>query len=310
MEEVKTNIRQADNRAKAEGYLSEKKLELVDVNGNNIIKGNITIQTSADNFVTFSVYIAEKTKNGGENRAFAGMKTVMEEYKSIADVGKENADKVRVTNGQINPYTRADEAGNLMEGLNYRTNFINRVRESDEFDPHAEFEVEMYVAAFVPEIKNDAETGRQIIKGYVPTYNGIESLTLVAPCDGEVNWADLVSQNYTIGRTGRFFGTMENHRIETITEIPLLGGAMKKEKSFKYENELLITGISEPYGEDDENAYSVDVIKAALAEKKIENDRKIAEAKERKGNSGGFASAKTNNSQTAASHRPAPVPQF
>ena len=309
MEEVKTNIRQADNKAKAEGHLAEKKLEVSEINGNKVIKGNITIQTSADNFITFSVYVPEKTKNGTDNKAYAGISTVMNEYKSIADVGKDDADKVRVSNGQINPYTRADEAGNIIEGLNYRTNFINRVRETDTFDPHAEFEVEMYVSAFIPEIKNDVETGRVIVKGYVPTYNGIESLTLVAPKDGEVDWAELISQNYTIGKTGRFFGTMENHRIETVTKVPLLGGAVKEEKSYHYENELLITGASEPYGEDDDNAYSADVIKAALTEKEIENKRKIEDARGRSGNSGGFASTRATSS-TAAAHRSAPVPQF
>ena len=59
---METNLRQPINEITVEGTLSEKNLELVNEKGIDIIKGTITVQTSEDNFATFSIYNSSKTK--------------------------------------------------------------------------------------------------------------------------------------------------------------------------------------------------------------------------------------------------------
>ena len=104
-----TNLRQADAKVVVEGYVSEKDLNIVrGDDGINSIRGSLTVKTSEDNFVRFSVICKEKTNRGTENKAYAGLVTVMNEYKSIADVGAEEADYI---NKQL-------KRGSLKAGLN------------------------------------------------------------------------------------------------------------------------------------------------------------------------------------------------
>ena len=184
MAETKTNLRQANTKATAVGLLTDKKLEIKTdpKDGEKHIEGTVTVKTSDKNFVTFSVYSKEKKKNGEENKAYAGLVTVMNEFQSVADVG-DNADYIRV-NGQLNPYR--GQNGN--EVIGYRGSFFNRIRNVETIEPEACFETEMFIQSIVPEMGKDTdgemtETGRLKITGWVPTYNGIEPVDLIVPED-------------------------------------------------------------------------------------------------------------------------------
>jgi hypothetical protein len=92
--------------------------------GVRTIEGTITIKTADTNFVQMRVRCADKKKDGSENKTFAGVMTVMNEYKSIADVGEDEADRVR-TSGQINLF-RSNNNGN--EIVSYTSNFFNKLK--------------------------------------------------------------------------------------------------------------------------------------------------------------------------------------
>ena len=98
---METNLRQADAKVSVCGVVSDKKLEMKTENGVRTIEGTITIKTSDTNFVQMRIRCADKKKDGTENKTFAGVMTVMNEYKAIADVGEDEADRVR-TSGKIN----------------------------------------------------------------------------------------------------------------------------------------------------------------------------------------------------------------
>ena len=140
---METNLRQAENKIVAEGYLAEKNLELKKIDGVDNISGSIVIQTSEDNFVTFKYGASELRKDKKPNGNYAGVLTVYEQYKSIAEVGKEECDKVRVTKGQLNPYVMVVPKSGEKREINaaYRTNFVNRLKTNDNFEPKATFEV-------------------------------------------------------------------------------------------------------------------------------------------------------------------------
>lgn len=270
---METNLRQANTRADVVGVVAEKKLEIVNEDGKNKIKGYVTVKTSDVNFVRFNVNVNEKTKTGKDNKTYAGIQTVMNEYKSIAEAG-EDATKVRVS-GNINPFTNQNGEKSIM----YNGNFFNRVKNEDDFEPKSEFSVEMYISGINPEF--DAEgctTGRVIVEGWLPTYNGIEPLELVA----EQQIGQAIESSFEVNQTVEFYGEIINNRVETITEIPVKIGKPRKKITTNIKNELLITGASEPYekGITQELPYETDVIRAAIQERA----NKIKEAK-----------AKTNN---------------
>lgn len=257
-----TNLRQAETNVTVEGLVSEMNLEeKMDDKGVNVITGSVTIKTSDVNFVRLSVYSKEKKTDGTDNSVYSGIKTVMTEYKTIANDGEDAADYVRVK-GQLSLYHNMQRG---TDDVNYRASFFTRLSKKDDNEPRAEFDVEMFVNSIVPETGRDGEeTGRLMIKGWVPSYNSIDPLTLVA--DEEI--ADAVDSLISPGQTVKFLGDLVNNRIETKVEIPVVIGKPRIEKKVSYKNELLITGVEEPYEEDGPVApYKAEVIKAAIQER-------------------------------------------
>lgn len=268
-----THLRQANTRATAVGLLTDKKLEIKTKDGEKHIEGTVTVKTSDKNFVTFSVYCKEKKNNGDPNGAYAGLVTVMDEFNAVADVGEDAADYIRV-NGQLNPYR--GQNGN--EIVSYRGSFFNRIRNVENLEMEAGFETEMFIQSIVPEMGKDrdgemSETGRLKVTGWVPTYNGIEPVDLIVPED----LADALENTYEPGQTVEFYGDIVNNRIVETIEKPVAFGKPKKETRSTYINELVVTGGSEPY-EDEEGdhvPYDKDAIKGAIQERnnKIEEEK-------------------------------------
>lgn len=284
MAEVKTNLRQANTKAYVVGILSEKALEVKTEEGKTKVTGHLTIKTSDVNFIKFTVNVNEKTNAGADNKCYSGILTVMEEYKSIAEAGEEEATRVKVS-GDVNVFTTRDGK----PGVSYKSNFFNRLKADEEFEPKAEFSVETYITNISPELNTDGEeTGRIVVSGWCPTYNGIEPVELVA--EGETGKA--VENTFKDGQTVEFYGEIINNRIETITEIPVAIGKPRKKVEVSYKNDLLITGASEAYEENvtPEIPYEDGVIEAALQERK--NKLEEAKAKAQSGNKAPAAATK------------------
>ena len=266
-----TNIRQAENSVEVIGIVSEKDLKEEIVDGVKQISGSVTVKTSDVNFVRFNVKASEKKRDGSPSSIYSGLVTVMNEYKSIAEVGEENADKVRISSSDsINLY-RSKQTGNSVIG--FKTNFFNRVKSSEDYEPKADFAIETYIKSITPEVNtNGEETGRILVRGWCPTYSGIEEITLVA--EGEI--ASAVESTFEIGQTVEFYGEIVNNRVETVREIPVAIGKPRIERKVSYKNDMVITGASEAYEEGGAIApYTKEAIDKALQER----ENKIAEEK-------------------------------
>jgi len=267
-ETTKTNLRQSNAKAISEGIVSEIDLKEVTEEGKKRVEGSVTVKTGDTNFIRYNVKVNEKTANGTDNKTYAGIQTVMNEYKSIAQVGEDEADRVRVS-GDLNIYT-----GQNGTVVGYKSNFFNRLKNPDEMEQKAEFSVEVFISSIVPEVNtNGEETGRIVVNGWVPTFNGIEPVKLVA--EGDV--ASAVDSTFEPGQTVEFYGDMVNSRVEKVTEIPVAIGKPRRKVETSYKNELVITGASEAYeeGVSAEKPYEADTIKAAIQERQ----NKLEEAK-------------------------------
>lgn len=282
---AETNLRQSEAKVAVVGILAEKDMKIeTKEDGNSVLSGTIVLKIDEFNSVRFGVYANALTKDKNPNSVFVGLKTVMDEYKSIAEVGEEAADRIAVTKGDINLFTGKDGKTNV----GFKSNFFNRIKKIENFEPRAEFSVEMYISGMVNEIdKEQNETGRLLVKGWVPTYNGIEPITLIAPDDV----ASAVSDSFEPGQTVAFYGEIINNKIEIRREIPVKIGKPRVEVETKYKNELLITGASEAYeeGVTKEKPYDTATIKAAIQER----ENKLEEAKN-----------KANNAQPAPAAKP------
>ena len=259
--ESKTNLRQANAKAIVAGIVSEKELKVLSEDGRTRVAGYVTVKTSDVNFIRFNVSVNEKTNSGADNRTYAGIQTVMNEYQSIADVGEEEATEVRVT-GDISPFT----GRNGEKVVSYKSNFFNRNRSGESIEPKAEFSVEVFISAIKPEMNTDGEeSGRTIVSGWMPTFNGIEPIELVA--EGDVGQA--IDSSFEPGQTVEFYGEIVNNRVETVEEIPVKIGKPRRKVTVEYKNDLVITGASEAYEEGitKELPYDANTIKAAIQER-------------------------------------------
>lgn len=296
---METNLREAKASIEVMGQLSERTLTKEMKDGKGVIKGNLVIRTTPENFITFNVYVDEFKKDGkggftkDKNSIFDGMETILNEYQSIAEVGEENATWIHVNakDGKISPYTNFKN-GKKFEGIRYRSNFLSRPKAGEELKPTATFEIEMFITSIMPEYYTQGEnagqeTGRVLVKGWMPTYSGIEPIELVAPkmieIDGyESEIADAVRDEYEVGQTVVFYGDVVNNRI-TITEtVPVKIGRPKVNTRTKYINEFIITSAGEPKTGD---AYNAEAIKQAITEREAKLEEEKKKSKMAKGSS-------------------------
>jgi hypothetical protein len=263
---TETSLRQADNFVVIEGTLIENRFEEKVVNGKNSISGELDIEVKENEVHTVSFFSYKEKSDGSENGIYKALHTVMEDFKSVASHGREDADKVRVNGGSVrlNEYFGTD--GKLKSFPQIQSNFVNRVKADEEFDPKAEFDVEVFVHSVIEEMKNDEETGRALVKAFIVLYEGkVVPFTFVIGEDG----ADFVKDNYEAGVTARVYGEIINYKEVKRTEKPTAFGKSQDKVTTTTVREYLITGGSEPYDEDNVNAYDRDVIKKALTEREI-----------------------------------------
>lgn len=275
-----TTLRQAFNEVAVEGLLQEVRLEeRKTADGREFIGGEIDVEVSEGSVHTFRLFSMKHKKDGSENGIFKGLKTVKDEYVSIAKVGREDADKVRITAGQIgiNDYVGGD--GQVKSYPQLTTNFINRVQANDEFEPKAEFDVELVVQSVIEEVNRDGEeTGRVKLKGFVPLFGGgIAPLEFVADGDN----AEYIREEFDKGKTVRVNGEIINKVEITKTQSGSGFGKPKEKIKRDFIREYLIAGGEEPYEEDNVNTYDVKLIGKALTEREIMLENLVKEHEEK-----------------------------
>ena len=311
MPDVKTDLREATAEFSCEGILSEKNLKIENDNGVNVINGSLTIEIGDTDSVQIRVRQAQKKRKAGaytneENPIYAGIATVMDEYVSVADGGRENATRVRVNKGQYKPYysARADR-----EVASYQASFFTRVEADRAQESFATFEFEAFIAGVRAEVYSQGEnqgeqTGRAIISCWIPMYGGaISPVELIAPKEDGI--ADAVlSGTFNNGSTVTFYGNIVNRKVVKTTTIPVKIGQPKVTTTTSYTNEFVITGASEEETED--KAFDPQVIKMAIEERRQKNEEAKNNARNSNGNGSGSSFGTSHSGSTSTSSRALP----
>lgn len=288
-----TMLREADNKVFVEGIVSEVNFEIKQIDGKEAITGDIVIQLNDDSICTVDVFSYKLKKDGNENTVFKGLSTVMNEYKSIAKFGKEEADQVRISGAKLVVNDYYNPSGELKSIVKVQTNFVNRMKQGEEFNPKVEFEVEVFIHKINDQVdKNNELTGNKVISGLVPVYDG-----KIVPMDFIVSDFELVKaieSLYEAGQTVRLYGDVNISVTTTKTIVPVAIGKPKEVINTLTTRELIITGGSEPYAEDDANAFNVETVKNAMAVR-TEMLEELKNKKDAPKNSGGKASSVPNS---------------
>jgi hypothetical protein len=274
-----SEIRQAENKVFIEGTVNEKRMEIKDIDGKDAITGEIDIKTGDNSIHTVRVFSYKFKTDGSPNGVFKGLETVMNEYKTIAVDGADAADKVKISGAQLGVNEYWGQDGILRSITQLSTNFINRLKTTDTFNPRAEFEIEVYIEAMIDETdKEGIETGRLKVKGLTGIYGGkIIPLEFIVADDSAI---DYIRGNYNQGDTVKLFGEVINNviRVEKTPEV-----AFGKATTRIFDivtRELLITGGLPAYDDDNPKKYSVDAIRKA----RVERDNHLDELKKKNEN--------------------------
>lgn len=286
-------MREAINVAPIEGYVNEIRIEDTKISGKDAITGEVDVLTSNDSVHTINVFSFKFNKEGKESGLYKGYDTIRREYKSIKEHGKDAADKVRIDQAKIGKNEYVGQDGEFKSYPRLTANFINRIKDNDVFEPKAKFTLEMVVASMVEEKRNGEETGRLILKGYVPGYQETNDATRkIFPFEvvvAEPHSVGYVQNTYERGNTVKVFGEIVNQIIVTEKQIEVGFGAPQTQTDRKEVREYVVTGGTPPYDEDDKNAYDMDLIKAALKEREAAIEKKKEEKKAKANNQGGSA---------------------
>jgi hypothetical protein len=255
-------LREAENRVVIEGTLLEvRHSEWQNKNGLNI---ELDIEVAENEVHTVKGMSGYKKKDGSDNGNAKGYQTIINDYLTVAKHGRDQADKVRITQGKIGLNEYYGQDGMLKSFPQLNTNFVNRLSASDVFNPRAEFEVEIFVKSVVPEMKNDEETGRVKVNAIIPVFGG-----KVIPFEFMVSeeGAEFVSDNYEVGCTTTVYGDIVNFKEVKETEIPVAFGKPQKKITTKTVREYLITGGTDSYEEENAKRYTIEAIQKAMVER-------------------------------------------
>lgn len=178
-------LRQAENRCRIEGILSEINLKYGSYVKNGVpvdtIGGDIKVLVNQqingeDVKLIIPVYMfSPKLTNAGKlNPAYESIEKVMKEYISIASgAGEAGADKIRITSGTIRMNEYYNQQGQLVSFPRISASFIQKA--TGEFRPEASWSLEFAISSF--DFVTDAdgvevEPKKLRVKVIVPQYGG------------------------------------------------------------------------------------------------------------------------------------------
>ncbi|WP_310876980.1 hypothetical protein [Priestia megaterium] len=300
-----TTIRQGENTVEITGVLAENRLEYyTSQDKKNYIRGQFDIKTGENESHTVRVFSSELKKDGKPSAGYKGFETVMNEYKSIQDVGEAEATKIMVRSGtlEMNDYKGGD--GMVRSFPQISTFSVSRPKSEVDAQPKAELTIEGYIQSIAPETDREGEeTGRLKLKLVVGLYGGaVAPFEFIAPA-GDI--AEHIESNWEVGQTVTVFADIVN-RVETkVIKKEVSFGKPKEKTVTNTTREYVITGGSEPYDTDDAKVYSTEAIKAALAEREVmlealKNEKKDDKKKEAP-KKAGFGKAVTKKKEADAS---------
>ena len=273
-------LRQAENRVRIEGILSEINLKYgsyvnkktgatVDNIGGNIKVLVHQTVNGEDNTLDIPVYMfASKYTNAGKlNPAYENIEQVMKSYVSIAAAGGEaGADKIRITNGNVrmNEYWNAQNQFVSFPRIN--ASFVTKA--TNDFNPEASFSLEFAVSSldFVTDSDGvEVEPKKLRIKAIVPQYGGkVDTMEMYATNPKVI---DAITSYWENGKTYTAKGRL-NFTVTTTQVVEEMDfGEPEVHTRTQTVSELIVTKGTQAPMEDD-MAFSPAELAAALKENK------------------------------------------
>ena len=277
-------FRQAENKVKIEGYLAETDLKYgsYEKNGETVESIGGTIKVLVDQIVNneeltleipIHMFSSKYTRAGKINPSYESIEKVMKEFVSIAAAGtKAQADKVRITSGDIRVNEFVGQNGQIVSQPRVHASFVSRA--VGDFHPEATFSLEFMVGGINRVTDADGvevDPPRAEVKVYVPQYTpegasvmNVDTLTLQAIAPGVL---DAVENYWNPGECFRASGRLNfSSKVQEVLEEVDFGEPQRKTRTINV-SEFVITGGSQvPL--DGDFAFNVEDVKAGVVAKR------------------------------------------
>ena len=263
-----------ENSVKIEGILSE-----IDLEAGSYVKDGKTIEKIGGSIkvrvtqvlngkeieldIPVFMFSNKLTNKGTPNPAYASIERVMNEYKSIAAVGIDAADRVRITGANIRMNEYYGQGDKLNSYPRINASFVTKITDMSKFAPEATFSAIFAIGNMGYETDKD---GVQIpdrfkIRGIMPQYGG--SVDVIDFFATSPNVIDAVSSYWEQGDTVKINGKLNfsSKTEETVVQVDF--GEPRIERKTISVSELIITGGSQTPLEGD-FAFDMDEIQSAL----------------------------------------------
>lgn len=216
------------------------------------------------------------TQYTSQNKPHPGYKNIqeMKKMKTVQDYGEAEATVVRMTSANIRENNFVSRSGQLVNGWQINTSFLNEGKISDI----ASFNMDIFIMDMHEEVDREGEpTGRLIIKGAVVQYLGkLDVIEFIVEDSDAVNY---ISRNWEENKTVNIGGRIRvTSQEEKRSASESSWGEELPETSTRMVRELIITrGSDEPF--DDDFAYDAAEIKKAFNERKARLEQMQIDAK-------------------------------
>lgn len=216
------------------------------------------------------------TQYTSQNKPHPGYKNIqeMKKMKTVQDYGEAEATVVRMTSANIRENNFVSRSGQLVNGWQINTSFLNEGKVSDI----ASFNMDIFIMDMHEEVDREGEpTGRLVIKGAVVQYGGkLDVIEFIVEGNDAVNY---ISRNWEENKTVNVGGRIRvTSQEEKRSASESSWGEELPETSTRMVRELIITrGSDEPF--DDDFAYDVAEIKKAFNERKARLEQMQIDAK-------------------------------
>ena len=271
-------LRQAENKVRIEGILSEINLKYGSYvkNGMTIdnIGGNIKVLVhqninGEDVTLDIPVYMfASKLTNAGKpNPAYESIEKVMKEFVSIASgAGEAGADKIRITGASIRMNEYWNAQGQFISFPRINASFVSKA--VGEFRPEASWSLEFAVSSldFVTDADGvEVEPRKLRIKVLVPQYGGkLDTMELYATNPRVI---DAITTYWENGKTYTAKGRLNfTSMTQEVREECDFGEPDVKYRTISLSELIVTKGTQSPL--EDEMAFAPAELAAALKEHK------------------------------------------
>lgn len=295
-------LKEAQNEVALEGILLSKDIKsFVSKDGRDFLKGTIVIRVPMEegivSDVPVEVFSGRITSKGGVNPSYTSIAEVNDKFKSIEEVGEDEATRVIVSGCSIGMREYAKVNGSEAKIVSFpqvKGSFFKEVKKSD-FKPTATFRIVGIVANTVEQTNENTDETSTILNLIVPNFRGeVDIIPFKAGNDKVTN----IITSWDKCDTVSFGGYLNFTTEETVKEIENDFGPSEVKTYTRHVSEFIINrGSSTPL----EGMYEMEEVDAALGNRKAKLETMKEEALNR-ANTTAPAAAPTSTKPTGFSN--------